>query len=189
MDVVARGRRLLLKSALALAAPAAFWSCDRPPESPAGVSSGGAGGRARAAADASVTPSRELDLLPRDFRTRYGKLSAARFVSAGHAAGRFEVEVYANDLARQTYGRHTGTFPVGAVFVKEHFERTADAVTPGPLMAMQKMPAGYDAEHGDWRYVVVAPEGGVLSDGKPEGCVLCHDDAPHDRVFRIEAAK
>ncbi len=189
MDVVARGRRLFLRSALALVAPALAWSCDRPPESPAGVSAGGARPGARAAADASVIPIRALDLLPNDFRTRYGKLSSARFVSAGHAAGRFEVEVYANEPARQTYGRHTGTFPVGAILVKEHFERTADAVAPGPLMAMQKMPSGFDAEHGDWRYVVVSPEGEVLSDGKPEGCVLCHDDAPHDRVFRIEAAK
>lgn len=137
-------------------------------------------------ADASVTPPPSVAIMPSDFRTRYVKLSATRFVSAGHASGRFEVEVYANAAGAGAFAKQSGTFPEGAVFVKEHWERTAEGSRPGPLMAMEKMRAGYDAEHGDWRYVVVGPEGNLLTDGKPEGCVLCHDDAPRDRVFSVK---
>lgn len=124
--------------------------------------------------------------MPKDFRTRYAKLSATRFVSAGHASGRFEVEVYANELGQVGMGKRTGDFARGAVFVKEHWERAPEGSKPGPLMAMEKMPPGFDTEHGDWRYVVVSPEGELLSDGKPDGCVLCHDDAPHDRIFLVK---
>lgn len=188
MDAVARSRRLLLIVALVGAAAAAA-ACERPPESPVGVSNAQRPHGA-VASDAGAAPGkRELAILPRDFRTRYAKLSAARFVSQGHAAGRFEVEVYANDAAKDAFGRQSGAFPQGAVLVKEHWERppvpSEGTLKPGPVMAMEKMAPGFDAEHGDWRYVVVGPEGDVLQDGKPDGCVLCHDDAPHDHVFMV----
>lgn len=197
MDVVARSRRLLLTSkpcGLAFGAScvlAAFGlsaaACDRPPESPVGVSSKA---RARASQDGGAPNPRastaELAILPRDFRTRYAKLSATRFVSAGHASGRFDVEVYANDLGQGGMGKRAGDFARGSVFVKEHWERTPEGAKPGPLMAMEKMPPGFDPEHGDWRYVVMSAEGELLSDGKPDGCVFCHDDAPHDRIFLIK---
>ena len=188
MDDVARSRRLLLTLIGALSVSAAGGACARPPESPAGVSS---------VAQTAMSPARDggaapksaapLTILPADFRARYAKLSATRFLSQGHAAGRFEVEVYANEVAKAAVDRHAGTFAVGAVLVKEHWERSAErAPRPGPVMAMEKMAPGFDPEHGDWRYVVVAAESGeVLQDGKPDGCVLCHDDAPHDHVFKF----
>ncbi len=137
------------------------------------------------AADAGAAP-RPLTVLPADFRTRLGKLSG-RFVSAGHAGARFDALLYANEGATEAFAKHAGTFPVGALFIKEHWERGGDGKR-GPVMAMEKMAAGFDPAHGDWRFVVVAADGEVVVDGKPEGCVLCHDDAAHDHVFRLGSA-
>lgn len=181
MDDVARSRRLLLTITLAAGA-----ACARPPDSPAGVSTVSPTAPVAARDAGTAQAPRALAILPSDFRTRYAKLSTGRFLSQGHAAGRFDVEVYANEVAKASVDRHAGSFPVGAVLVKEHWERGAgEARSPGPLMAMEKMAAGFDPEHGDWRYVVVTEGGDVREDGKPDGCVLCHDDAPHDHVFKF----
>lgn len=187
MDDVARSWRLLLTLALVLAAALAG-ACARPPDSPAGVSTVNPHAKPTASDAGAAAPVRTLAILPTDFRTRYAKLSPARFLSQGHAAGRFDVEVYANDAAKAAIDRHAGTFAVGAVLAKEHWERSGDgegALRPGPVMAMEKMTPGFDPEHGDWRYVVVSENGEVREDGKPDGCVLCHDDAPHDHVFKF----
>ena len=199
MDDVPRGGRLLLSLLLGAAARSTYalgcacilsvpFGCERPAESPAGVSSAHPPRPSTAADGGVVVTPASIGVLPSDFRTRYAKLTANRFVSAGHASGRFDVEVYANPAAASAYTKHTGTFPEGVVFVKEHWERAAgsEGVQPGPLMAMEKMQAGYDPEHGDWRYVVVGPDGKLLTNGKPEGCVLCHDDAPRDHVFLVK---
>jgi hypothetical protein len=186
MDALARGRRLLLSLALAVAGASGAAACQRPPEA-AGVSNA-TRPPTRATPDGGPRVVKSLAILPPDFRTRYTKLTRTRVPSPGHASGRFDIETYANDAARDAYGKHTGTFPVGSILVQEHWEHTsagAESEPPGPIMAMEKMATGFDTEHGDWRYVVVAPEGDILTDGKPDGCVLCHDDAPHDRVFRV----
>jgi len=64
----------------------------------------------------------------------------------------------------------------------EHFEHDK----PGPVMAMEKRPPGYDAEHGDWRYVVVGTAGDIVMDGPVESCAGCHGDAPRDHLFAID---
>lgn len=187
-SVAARHAAMVWMSA-ACVVGAGVGACGGTVNQPAGVSAATGGGHSRSTkgADGGAPEPAALAILPKDFRARYSKLSSARFVSAGHASGRFEVEVYANDSAREAFPRQSGTFPVGAVLVKEHWERGPGrtANQPGPLMAMEKMASGFDAEHGDWRYVVVGPSGEVLEDGKPDGCVLCHDDAPHDHVFLV----
>ncbi len=117
--------------------------------------------------------------IPADFRAKLTKMNRARFVSKGHAAGRYEVDIYADDVAKTGYAAANGELPVGARFIKEHFE----GAKPGPIMMMEKRAKGFDPEHGDWRYVIVSSTGQLVKDGKAESCAGCHDDAPHDHVF------
>jgi len=123
--------------------------------------------------------------IPSDWRTTLTKINHARFVSKGHAGGRYEVDVYANEAGKSAATSTSGEVPVGARLVKEHFERTGDGVQPGPLMMIEKMEHGYDPDHGDWAYVVVNSTGTQVQNGRVEACVGCHDDAPHDHVFKV----
>jgi hypothetical protein len=49
---------------------------------------------------------------------------------------------------------------------------------------MEKMAPGFAAAHGDWRYSVA--DGKAVAVGPLESCTTCHDEAPHDHVFRID---
>ncbi len=109
-------------------------------------------------------------------------MNRARFVSKGHAAGRYEVDIYADEQAKKAYAAAAGELPIGARLIKEHFE----GAKPGPIMMMEKCTKGFDPEHGDWRYVIVSSTGQLVKDGKAESCAGCHDDAPHDHVFRSD---
>ena len=140
-----------------------------------GESSSGDAGGASNAPVASPIPS--------DFRTAMTRASSARFVSKGHAGGRWEADVYASTGALQTLSVARGAVAVGTRVVEEHFER-GDAGA-GPLFMMEKRPAGFDPTHGDWRYVAVGASGEVAADGPVESCAGCHGDAPHDHLFRV----
>ena len=121
--------------------------------------------------------------IPSDFRTSMTRANATRFVSKGHAGGRWEADVYGASSALQTLRVERGAVPVGTRFVEEHFER-GDAGA-GPVFMMEKRPAGFDAARGDWRYVAVGASGEVAGDGAIESCAGCHGDAPHDHLFRV----
>lgn len=129
-------------------------------------------------------PARPLGI-PADFRTTLTKINGARLVSNGHAGGRYEVDVYGNDAGRAAALSVAGPIPVGARLIKEHFERADGDTKPGPIMMMEKMPPGFDPEHGDWRYVVIDSTGVQVEDGHVESCAGCHGDAPRDHVFRV----
>ncbi len=121
--------------------------------------------------------------MPAGFETSFAKLSAARAPSNGHAAGRWDVLVYASADAQGPLASGHGDVPVGATIVEVHYERAGGA--RGPLMMMEKREKGYDAAHGDWRYVVVGAGGELVKDGPIESCAGCHDDAPHDHLFKV----
>lgn len=120
--------------------------------------------------------------LPAGYRTSFTKLNAARFVSQGHATGRWEAEVWANELAKKALATRSREVPVGAIVVQEHRERGGEV---GPILVMEKMPAGYAREHGDWRWAAVGSQGQLVRDGIVESCAGCHDDAPMDGLFPI----
>ena len=141
-------------------------------------------------ASASAAPVARSNAIPADYKKSMLQIGTGRFVSRGHAAGRFDVELYANDAGKSAYASASGEFPVGAKFVTAHFEK-ANAPTPadeppGPLFMMEKMPKGFDPAHGDWRYVALSSTGALVQEGKIESCAGCHDDAPHDHVFVSE---
>ena len=121
--------------------------------------------------------------LPVGYRQTFVKVNKARFVSQGHAAGRWEVDVYANELAQKAMASHAREVPVGAIVVEEHFERTDKGA--GPVMVMEKREKGYSPEHGDWRSAIVGSQGQLVRDGIVEQCAGCHDDAPMDGLFPI----
>lgn len=122
--------------------------------------------------------------LPADYRTTFTKINKARFVSQGHASGRWDVDVWANELAQKALAERSKEVPVGAVVVAEHVEK-AGAGGPGPTMVMEKKPKGYAPDHGDWRYAVVGSSGQLVKEGAIESCTGCHDDAPMDALFPI----
>lgn len=144
---------------------------DRPP----------AGGASKEIRDAGLVDG--AGALPLGYRTTFAKVNKARFVSQGHAYGRWEVDVYANEAAQKALATRAREVPVGAIIVQEHFERTDKAA--GPVMVMEKRDKGYSSEHGDWRWAVVGSQGQLVKDGIVESCAGCHDDAPMDGLFPI----
>lgn len=154
---------------------------------PIGVSGGGRDDGAwvdgGAAGDAGTARSLAI---PPDFRETMTKVNRARFVSNGHAAGRFEVDVYANDAGAQALAAEHGPVAPGARFVEEHVERAgSSAGKTGAIMMMEKKERGFDPDRGDWRYVVIGSAGELVKDGVIESCAGCHGDAPHDHLFRV----
>lgn len=122
--------------------------------------------------------------LPPSYRTTFTKVNRARIVSRGHTADRWEIDVYVNEAAAQALATRARAADVGATAVVEHFERREGA-PPGPIMVMEKKPAGYAPEHGDWRYAIVGSQGQLVGDGSIEQCWGCHDDAPQDGFFPV----
>jgi hypothetical protein len=139
---------------------------------------------------ASAAPAKRSNAIPADYRTTMPRVGSGRFFSRGHAAGRFDAELFATDPARAALQSANGEFPVGARFVEAHFEKTTNTTpadqAPGPLFMMEKMAKGFDADHGDWKFVALSSTGELAGQGKIESCVGCHDDAPHDHVFPME---
>ena len=182
---------LIAAASAAASALVACGAASRGAGEPVGVSDGAHGGapsvrdagpdgagRGKGAAAAGLSP---------DYRNELQHVNRARFVSNGHAAGRWDADVYATTAGKEAALSTAagGELPVGTRLVMEHTERTPDTHPAGPLMVMEKMEKGFDPDHGDWRYVVVGASGDLVQQGRIESCAGCHDDAPRDHVFRI----
>jgi hypothetical protein len=115
------------------------------------------------------------------------KLTSSPVVSVGHAGGRFDIDVFANEQGKRALDEHAPA-QEGAAFAVAHTER-ASTPRPGPLMLMQKEAKGYATARGDWRYVVVTAGGSVALDGPEATCADCHDEAPVDRIFPFGVVK
>ncbi len=131
---------------------------------------------------------------------RWDRFNTAPYRSATH--GHRYVNNYANARARD-YGRYEdgGALPPGAVVVKDTFYVSqAGDVFPGALMIMEKLPAGFDASTGDWRYSMIMPDGSLFGMTGGENadsvgfCADCHRLAAADdylffvpEAFRVAA--
>jgi hypothetical protein len=111
----------------------------------------------------------------------------ASFVSRGHAGGRFRAALLANATGSARMDDAGGSFDVGTVFLMKHSENAADSAK-GPTLIMEKKAKGFDAAHGDWNYRVIDASGKMREEGALPRCYMCHDDAPHDRVFTLPRA-
>jgi hypothetical protein len=109
------------------------------------------------------------------------------FVSRGHFAGRWKVQLSANDAASPAYATLSrGTrFSPGAVLVKTHSEKDSGAA--GPIFVMLKRDPGFFPLGGDWEYLVTDPEGWIEDRGALLFCARCHAEGNADWVFGLPA--
>ena len=127
-------------------------------------------GRGYAASDHSVAQS----------YLGWRRLNRAPYLSSTH--GNHYVNNYYNDAAAD-YAKHENGVPLpqGAVIAKDSFAVTkTGGILLGPLFAMQKMAPGFNPVSGDWRYIIVSPDGRVLGETNGPGserveyCIACH---------------
>ncbi len=85
---------------------------------------------------------------------------------------------YANDVARDAYGKFegVGTMPTGSVLAKDSFIVAPDgAILVGPLFVMEKRTAGFSEVARDWLYQMIMPDGAVRADAAIQSfCNGCH---------------
>ncbi|HEY8079480.1 MAG TPA: cytochrome P460 family protein [Labilithrix sp.] len=143
---------------------------------------GGAATSSSAAADGGTLSG--AGALPAGYRTSFTKVNKARLISTGHASGRWEVDVYANEAAAKALASRAKDVPVGAIVVEEHYEHV-EGRPAGPVMIMEKREKGFSADHGDWRYAVIGSTGALVKDGAVDSCAACHDASPMDGLFPI----
>ena len=180
LAALARRRRVSFVGTLAIVAGAAACGANSG-QKPVGISDRvPGGGTPREAKDGGLRDGAAA--LPTDYRASFTKVNKARFLSHGHASGRWQVDVFANELGASALAARAKEAPVGAVLVAEHYESDGRA---GPVMVMEKKAKGFSAEHGDWRWVVVGSKGQLVEDGVVETCTGCHDDAPMDGLFPV----
>ena len=112
------------------------------------------------------------------------------YLSKSHS--RRYVTNYANAIAAPFYRNYeqSGTLPPGSVLAKDSF-----VVTPGgrvvysALGLMEKMPAGFNPEGGDWRFTMILPDGRIFGSTNAddsftvEFCQKCHQDAGADQDY------
>lgn len=121
----------------------------------------------------------------------WSRFNTAPYRSATHG-GRM-VNNYANDIGAEEYGKfeNIGTMPVGSIIAKDSivFDKSG-MPSAGPLFLMEKMPAGFMSDYGDWKYTLIMPNGSVWGEtlGKNSGgmqfCLDCHFAAEdYDYLF------
>ncbi len=122
--------------------------------------------------------------LPAGYRASFTKLNKGKLISTGHASGRWEIDVYANEAAAKAIASRAKEVPVGAIVVEEHYEHV-EGRPAGPVMIMEKKEKGFSPDHGDWRYAVIGSTGALVKDGAVDSCAACHDASPMDGFFPI----
>ncbi len=122
--------------------------------------------------------------------TKWRRFNSAPYRSAQH--GQRYVNNYGNRTG-EAYGgfENAGVMPVGTVLAKDAFSVDKQGrVRPGPLFIMEKMDKGFNAPSGNWRYVMILPDGSLLGETNGENsenvafCVPCHAaEADRDHLF------
>lgn len=112
-----------------------------------------------------------------EFRN-WRQYNSAPYLSATH--GNRYVNNYGNYLSAG-YDQMTAGFrmPVGAILAKNSFTVTADGEIFGAAMfIMEKLRPGQNPDTGDWRYVMIMPDGSYEGDSEGENAgqvSYCHD--------------
>ncbi|MEX0284625.1 MAG: cytochrome P460 family protein [Paracoccaceae bacterium] len=119
-------------------------------------------------------------------------LNDAPYISATH--GQRYVNNFANSTAEGYATLEEGAFlPEGSVLVKDSLTVTDEGrVFPAAVFVMEKLSSGTSPETGDWRYVMVMPDGSIFGDtqgtraGKVAYCHDCHAQVPErDFTFGV----
>lgn len=92
-------------------------------------------------------------------------------------------EIYINRTLRSVLPAAGRTAPDGSIVVKRNFgpDRKVKNYT---LMAKA---AGYDPAHGDWFWAMYDPAGKVTAQGKPSGCIACHEGMKDNDYLIVRA--
>jgi len=109
------------------------------------------------------------------------RANTAPYLSRRH--GNHYLNNYVNDIGRAAYLRYgpAGRLPVGTVIAKDSFTVTKfHEIVLGPLVIMEKMPAGYSPASGDWKFTMIDADGGLFGESDGKGaervrfCLGCH---------------
>lgn len=92
-------------------------------------------------------------------------------MKSGDHSGAF-VRSYYNDIAGAAIAKWSGSFPDGAIMVKEQFEDEAGTKPVGHTV-MWKV-EGFDGEHGDWYWAAFGADGAAQRSGQIADCSGCH---------------
>ena len=120
------------------------------------------------------------------------RLNRAPYISDQHGA-RF-VNVYINDKAVDFFSASDEQqMAVGSVVIKDSISAVeSGGIARGPLFIMEKMPAGFAPNFGDWRYTMIMPNGKLfgMTGGTGSRSVEfrgeCHlQVAPRDHLFEL----
>ena len=121
--------------------------------------------------------------------------NTAPYVSKTH--GNRYVNNYANKVAKN-YGRlEPGeALPVGSIIAKDSLTVTDKSdVFVGALFIMEKLPVGKSPDTGNWRYIMIMPDGSLFGDSQGEDadnvgfCHGCHASvAKNDYLFGVPKA-
>ena len=126
-----------------------------------------------------------------DYRD-WQRFNTAPYISDQHGA-RF-VNVYINDNPGDFFtASDAQPMPVGSVVIKDSISAVeSGGVSRGPLFVMEKMPAGFAPDFGDWRYIMIMPNGKLFGMTGGEGnravafCGECHlQVAEQDHLFEL----
>ena len=92
-------------------------------------------------------------------------------VRAGQAPQGALHRIYINRTLLEAIPISESVAPDGAIIVKDNLNasRELDSVT---VMAKVK---GFNPEAGDWFWAMYTPDGTVQVEGKPNGCIRCHE--------------
>lgn len=104
-----------------------------------------------------------------DFRD-YGPFPDHEGLRPGQSPHGLWHQVYVNRVLLEALPIQDRIAPVGSILVKENYTsaRELDKYT---VMAKVE---GYDPEHNDWFFAAIAPDGKILAEGSPQGCISCH---------------
>ncbi len=84
--------------------------------------------------------------------------------------------VYISPIAADSLTEQLGFMPDGAIIIKENY--TPDSVLEN-ITIMYKVD-GFNPEHNDWFWGMVAATGEVRAEGKIQGCQSCHGARPEN---------
>ncbi len=102
------------------------------------------------------------------------------------------IKHYLNDDFDEDSGPDFKKYPIGSLFLKEHFNAKDDKREEGTILTlMEKLPEGYDDEYGNWKYIWVnSQSGAIIAEGNSSNellyssCIECHSNmSDRDYVF------
>ncbi|MGL1892158.1 MAG: cytochrome P460 family protein [Spirochaetaceae bacterium] len=91
-------------------------------------------------------------------------------------------KIFANKILLDGLPAKSGTVPYGSIIVKENY--TSDEELD-KLTVMVKV-KDYNPEAGDWFWAAIKPNGEILAEGTPKGCLSCHSGVKYNDYIVVK---